>query len=575
MHELKTSVLNEVEALRPWLPQWQALAVAGGQFFVSPTWLLPWWEAFGAALRGQLAVIIVVEGETLVGLAPLYLRKSHVALLEVTEVRLLGDAGPRPAGLDFLAAADKKDRVGALLALAMRQQLGDWDVIDLAPLADPSPTRAQLLSRLAAAGLPMESSAAAGSAYRVALSLLDPNLAANNLAELSPAYALRVEDNIDVILRSISALGRLSRLEWAERDETSPLGDPESAALLGTVMTERARDGAAWCVRVDDAAGEAVAVALMLDDGERSTMVAAAVDPHDRADLSAQLIRGVAAAAAARGRGSLDVMSMAAETALPTLPLVKRSPVAVRIWNRGAAASLHRTYAGVRRGAKVAREAPLVAAAQARAAWSKIREVASHVAAAQRYELMRGQLWTRGITAHGFDMAWMTELDWGAMTDLERTDMLVPLGLNEAQVADFFARGDQAFIARRDRKTAGIVWVSRGRIRMPELGRDVSLGKYDCIVHNVFVAPAFRGQSIAPALLDLLAGELRQLDLYRSWSLVPANHAAPLRAFRKAGFTPVCDVTVARLGRISISPPDPEAKELLGLTRPRGDTNDA
>ena len=56
----------------------------------------------------------------------------------------------------------------------------------------------------------------------------------------------------------MSALRRLSRLEWAERDEPSPLADPEATALLEEVALELGKQGRVRLARLDDAQGEAV-----------------------------------------------------------------------------------------------------------------------------------------------------------------------------------------------------------------------------------------------------------------------------------------------------------------------------
>ena len=69
-------------------------------------------------------------------------------------------------------------------------------------------------------------------------------------------------------------------------------------------------------------------------------------------------------------------------------------------------------------------------------------------------------------------------------------------------------------------------------------------------------------------MLEFLARELRGRDIYRSWALIDSENQASLRAFQKASYTPVCDVIYARMAtvdRILVRPPDPEARELLGL----------
>jgi len=69
-------------------------------------------------------------------------------------------------------------------------------------------------------------------------------------------------------------------------------------------------------------------------------------------------------------------------------------------------------------------------------------------------------------------------------------------------------------------------------------------------------------------MLEQLARELRDLDVFRAWALIGADNQPSVRAFEKASYTPVCDVVYARMasmGRIMLRPPDPEAKELFGI----------
>ena len=69
-------------------------------------------------------------------------------------------------------------------------------------------------------------------------------------------------------------------------------------------------------------------------------------------------------------------------------------------------------------------------------------------------------------------------------------------------------------------------------------------------------------------MLEDLARELRERDVYRSWALIDQANQPSMRAFEKASYTPVCDVIHARVGgvdRLMVRPPDPEAKVLLGL----------
>ncbi len=571
---IEVTVVRDLTALRALEPEWRSLASAGaGALFRGPDWLLPWWQAYHNALAAELHVLVgratEAIGDVAIGsvvcIAPLYRRTVKVALLDTRELRMLGDAGPRPPSLDLLARPGWEDRAGAALAKALADTASTWDLVELEPLADPSRVRAHLVQRLGPAGFTIESAMSGGGASRIALAFASPD------HDVEGVLATSGED-VAALRKGLSALRRLSRLEWAERDEPSPLADQEAMTLLEEVALALGKQGKARLGRIDDAQGETCAVALVVDDGDRAVVLAMAVDPQvPRA--SQRLLHAEALAAKARACVALDVVTGAAEYGLPDLPSSKQPALAVRIWGQSATASVGRTYTHVARRARRARETPAIAASQARAAWTKIRSAATKVAQYDRYCLYRGQLWTRGIEAPpGLELRNFTLADFDALDEAARGELIEHLALDEAVVRTQFARGDNAVIATLGVRPAGIAWAARGPIEAPELGgRLLHLAKYDAYIHSVFVATAARGRLVAPTMLEHQVKQLRANDAYRSWALIAADNQASLRAFQKASFTPVCDVIHAKMAvvdRVVCRPPDPEAQELLGLIDP-------
>lgn len=562
------TVVKDLAALQELVPAWRDLAQLGGAgaLFRGPDWILPWWHAYHVALSAELCVMVGREDGELVCLAPFYIRTAK-GLVDVRELRMLGDAGPRPPALDLLVRPGVEDRAGAQLARTV-VELGPkaWDVIDLEPLADPSRVRANFVARLGSSGLTVASSPAAGGARRIALGL------AGRAPTSPPADApitVHTDDHAGM-RKGLSALRRLSRLEWAEREEQSPLADAEATALLEEIALACGRQGRARLAVLDDAAGEAVAAALILDDADRAVVLAMAIDPERVGRGAAErLLEEEAAAAASRGRVALDVVNGAVEYPLPPLPVSRQGALAVRVWNATRSASVSRTVDNVRKRARAVRDTPGVAASSARAAWVKIRSAAQEVAQYQRMHLYRGQMWTRGITpAPGLTHAPFTEADYDALPAAGRADLAEQLLLDDVVVRGYWRRGDFALLARLHERPAGIVWASRGPVEVPELGRTLSLSKYEAYIHDVYVAGAARGRAVAPVMLEELARVLRDLDVYRSWALIGADNQPSMRAFEKASYTAVCDVIRAQLAgvtRLIVRPPDPEAKELLGL----------
>ena len=129
---IDVTVVRDLAALRAIDAEWRSLAGTGsGALFRGPDWLLPWWHAYHNTLAAELHVLVGrVAAEdggpepepkpgTIVAIAPLYRRTVKVALLDTRELRMLGDAGPRPPSLDLLAAPGWKDRAGATFAHAL------------------------------------------------------------------------------------------------------------------------------------------------------------------------------------------------------------------------------------------------------------------------------------------------------------------------------------------------------------------------------------------------------------------------------------------------------------------------
>src|SRR5205085_4613631 len=129
---------------------------------------------------------------------------------------------------------------------------------------------------LGSAGMGVESSPSAGGAHRIGLT----NLPGSMEHEPAGTGVVTVSDaDLADLRKNMGALRRLSRLEWAERDEPSPLADPEAIGLLEQVAMELGKQGRVRLARIDDSTGQAAAAALVVDDGDRAVVLAMAVDP--------------------------------------------------------------------------------------------------------------------------------------------------------------------------------------------------------------------------------------------------------------------------------------------------------
>jgi GNAT superfamily N-acetyltransferase len=560
--------ITSVAGLKEIAGEWAELARrAGGSLFRGPEWLLPWWHEYHRVLAAELRVEIATEGGRLVALAPFYTRVGKRRPgLKLKEIRLLGDAGPRPPALDLLVEPGHEEEIGAELAERLGASAEEWDVIDLQPLQEPSRARAFMTNRLGAAGFQVESGQA-GSSRRLALTV--PGVEAS--AAAPDARVRRYTDEVGSLRKGMAALRRLTRLEWSDREEQSPLADPEAQALLEHVTLELGRKGKARFARLDDADNEAIAAALVIDDGERAVMLATAIDPQ-QPGAAVRLLEAEAREAASRGCLSLDVVTGANELPLPGLPSARHKALRVRIYGHSRAAALARTYGAVRRKVEAARDAPGAAAAGARAAWSKIRTAAESAIGKERLHLYRGELWTRGITSPpGLTIGLFSEADFDGLSTNERDTLIESLDLDVAYAREKWKRGDLVILSRLNDRPAGIAWCARNDVWVPELGRSLGLLSTEAYIHDVYVAPQARGRAVAPSMLEFVSRELRARDVYRSWALIGSDNIASARAFEKAAYAAVADIIyhrergAATVDKVTVRPPDPEALRLLGL----------
>lgn len=204
-----------------------------------------------------------------------------------------------------------------------------------------------------------------------------------------------------------------------------------------------------------------------------------------------------------------------------------------------------------------------------RVAPAAMERAVGRMAALTRLHLYRGELYARGVEAPaGMTLGLMTQAEFEALSDAERARWTERLELDEGYCRHKWTRGDLVVVARLDDEPAGILWCARGPVYVPEIGRQVRPRPGECYIHDVYVTPSARGRAVAPAMLEFLARELRQRDVYRAWALIVRTNTASTRAFEKAAYASVADVLYVRMGlasRLLVRPPDPEAQAFLGV----------
>ncbi len=147
---LRVTALETLEDVRAVVPDWSDLLerALDAEPFLSPEWLLPWWESFGV---GRLRVLTARVGGRLVGLAPLSFRRERFLRAERDVVRLWGNEYcPRP---NVVLDASSAQEAAAALVRGLLSSGPRWDVARLGPLEVESATTRALLSALREFGL--------------------------------------------------------------------------------------------------------------------------------------------------------------------------------------------------------------------------------------------------------------------------------------------------------------------------------------------------------------------------------------------------------------------------------------
>jgi CelD/BcsL family acetyltransferase involved in cellulose biosynthesis len=121
---LEVILAEDMSTLTDWIPAWDARAEAAGLPTSAPAWQLAWWKELAPPLS-ELRVVLVVEGEHLVGVAPFFLQRGRFDLLTH---RLLG-AG-HSHHLALLAEPGREGDVARIAA----ETLASRDPVDIVGL---------------------------------------------------------------------------------------------------------------------------------------------------------------------------------------------------------------------------------------------------------------------------------------------------------------------------------------------------------------------------------------------------------------------------------------------------------
>ena len=237
---LRAAVLYEEVSLAPHLPAWDRLAVELRRPYSAPAWMLAWWRNV-APPGAALAVVVVHDGDDLVGVAPWYRVRTRTGLVVL---RLLG-TGHR---VEPLAAPGRESEVAEAMVRALRASGRPAGALrlDRADAASPWPA---LIGR----GWPGRSSVVRhdpvtaptltmdGRTYEEWLASRSSNFRSQRkrsrrkLDERGVAVRLvRADDDLDA---AVDAFVRLHEARWSSRGEQSGL-----RAGIARMLREAARE---------------------------------------------------------------------------------------------------------------------------------------------------------------------------------------------------------------------------------------------------------------------------------------------------------------------------------------------
>jgi CelD/BcsL family acetyltransferase involved in cellulose biosynthesis len=146
---LRVDVISDFKSLVSAKPEWDRLIDLAGieHPFLGHDWIQSWWESFGAGRK--LNILLVKDGEELVGIAPLMMSRKRMYGVSVRELGFMyNDHTPR---FDFIVARNHASVYQAIWRhLCDRRE--EWDLLKLCQIDSGSRTLMELPLLAAASG---------------------------------------------------------------------------------------------------------------------------------------------------------------------------------------------------------------------------------------------------------------------------------------------------------------------------------------------------------------------------------------------------------------------------------------
>jgi CelD/BcsL family acetyltransferase involved in cellulose biosynthesis len=279
LDSLRHLVVDDARALEPYVPQWDELAIRRGRPFCTPSWMLSWWR-HGREGDARLRVVLVLDGEKLVGIGPFF---AQVARFGLVEMRLLAAGFSHRVGP--LAEPGRERAVAQALAhalAAMRPRPASvvFEGVDLAErwpmmVADawPSRSRPRLRTDVVMPGSVIH----IGASYDAWLERRQRRFRKEARRTARRLEEAGVRSRISTEPAAIDDLMRLHHARWNPRGGSN-LGAAATAVLLGASQELAPQQRLA--VALLEGEQGTISAELMLRAGTTGAFWGGGFDPH-------------------------------------------------------------------------------------------------------------------------------------------------------------------------------------------------------------------------------------------------------------------------------------------------------
>lgn len=113
--------------------------------------------------------------------------------------------------------------------------------------------------------------------------------------------------------------------------------------------------------------------------------------------------------------------------------------------------------------------------------------------------------------------------------------------LEEQNIERRFQGGNEAWVVRLEDKPVSFGWLSRGRVRIGELSKEIEVPKGNAYLWNFRTLEPYRGRGFYAQLLSTILVEEEKIS-NRIWIISAPENQSSYNGIVKAGFQPVGDI---------------------------------